>query len=117
GLAEQIEILEIVLESGEYPIVLDARELLRDPPGVLRRVCGALGMSFEEAMLSWPAGPKPEDGAWAKYWYENVHDSTGFGPYAPKTAPFPEKLKPLLEECRPLYERLRGYAIVGGSVR
>ncbi|MBA3791238.1 MAG: sulfotransferase family protein [Actinomycetota bacterium] len=117
GLAEQIEILEIVLESGEYPIVLDARELLRDPPGVLRRVCHALGMSFEEAMLSWPAGPKPEDGAWAKYWYENVHDSTGFGPYAPKTAPFPEKLKPLLEECRPLYERLRGYAIVGGSVR
>jgi len=117
GLAEQAEVLEIMLESVEQPVVLDAKELLLDPPGVLGRVCGALGISFEETMLSWPAGPKPEDGVWAEHWYENVHASTGFDSYMPKTGPFPEKLKPLLEECRPLYERLRGHAIVGGSAR
>ena len=115
GLAEQVEILEFMLEGDGEPVVLDAKELLLDPPGVLERVCGALGIPFEEAMLSWPAGPKPEDGVWAEHWYENVHASTGFGPYSPGSEPFPEWLRPLLEECLPLYERLRRHAIIAGS--
>jgi hypothetical protein len=112
GLAEQVEILETMLERDESPVVIDARELLLDPPGVLRRACEALGIPFDRAMLSWPAGPKPEDGVWAKHWYDGVHASTGFEPYRPKTGPFPERLKPLLDECLPLYERLRRHAIV-----
>ena len=35
-------------------------------------------------MLSWETGGNPADGVWARYWYENVHRSTGFGPYRPK---------------------------------
>ena len=112
GLVEQVEILGTMLESDESPVVLDARELLLDPPGVLRRACEGLGIPFDGAMLSWPAGPKPEDGVWAKHWYYGVHASTGFEPYRPKTGPFPERLKPLLGECLPLYERLRQHAIV-----
>ncbi len=115
GLSEQVEILEFMLQGDGDPVVLDAKELLLDPPGVLRRACGKLGLPFEEAMLSWPAGPKPEDGVWAKHWYENVHASTGFARYSPHEEPFPERLGPLLEECLPLYERLRGYAITSGS--
>lgn len=115
GLREQAGILDSILAGGEEPIVLDARELLLDPRGVLRQTCSILGIPFEEAMLSWPAGPKPEDGVWAKHWYHNVHASTGFAPYTPRTGPFPEWLRPLLEECLPLYERLRKYAIVAGA--
>ena len=111
GLLRQAEILEYVLGHGGEPVVLDARELLLDPPGVLRQMCDRLGIPFHEAMLRWPAGPKPEDGVWAKYWYANVHASTGFSAYEPKPDAFPEKLKPLLEECRPLYERLIRYAV------
>jgi hypothetical protein len=92
--------------------VLDARELLLDPPSILSRACEGLGIPFDRAMLSWPAGPKPEDGVWAKHWYGDVHASTGFEPYRPKTGPFPERLQPLLDECLPLYERLRQHAIV-----
>jgi hypothetical protein len=114
GLREQAGILDSILARGEDPIVLDARELLLDPPGVLRRTCSGLGIPFERAMLSWPAGPKPEDGVWAKHWYHNVHASTGFTPYRPYTEPFPEQLEPLLRECLPLYERMRGYAITAG---
>jgi len=117
GLAEQVEILEFMLQDDGDHVVLDAKELLLDPSGVLRRVCKKLGIPFEETMLSWPAGPKPEDGVWAEHWYENVHASTGFDPYSSRNGPFPERLQPLLEECRPLYERLRGYAIVAGSAR
>lgn len=111
GLAKQAEILDLILESGEEPVVLDAKYLLLDPPGVLGRACEKLGIPFEESMLSWPPGPKPEDGVWARYWYDSVHSSTGFSPYTPKTKPFPERLEPLLHECRPFYERLRRFAI------
>lgn len=114
GFAWQVEILQTVLEQGRDPLVLDSKQLLLDPPGVLREACARLGLPFEDAMLRWPAGPKPEDGVWAKHWYANVHTSTGFMAYRPKTEPPPERLRPLLEECAPLYERLRRYAIAAG---
>jgi hypothetical protein len=112
GLREQNVILDSILARGEIPLVLDARELLLDPPGVLRRACAGLGIPFEDAMLSWPAGPKPEDGVWARHWYHNVHASTGFAPYSPPENQFPASLEPLLEECLPLHRRLKNHAIV-----
>ena len=114
GLRQQIEVLEVMLRGDGEPVVLDARELLLDPAGVLREACGRLGIPFEAAMLRWPAGPKPEDGVWARHWYEGVHASTGFAPYRPKTRRVPPRLEPLLRECLPLYERLLGYAITAG---
>lgn len=111
GLREQAYILDSILSRDEEPIVLDARGLLLDPPGVLRGACARLGIPFEDAMLSWPAGPKPEDGVWAEHWYHNVHVSTGFAHYSPREDPFPAHLEPLLEECLPVYERLKNYAI------
>lgn len=114
GLERQAEILDHILEHGGDPIVLDAKRLLENPATVLARLCDRLGIPFHDAMLHWPPGPKPEDGVWAKYWYANVHASTGFAPYAPRTAPFPERLKRLLLECEPLYERLLRYAIPAG---
>ena len=114
GLLYQAEILDHVLAQGADPVVLDARQLLLDPPGVLRSLCDRLGIPFEEAMLRWPAGPKPEDGVWAKHWYANVHASTGFSPYTPRIGDFPERLGPLLEKSWPLYERLTRYAIPAG---
>ena len=111
GLREQVEILEHILAQDKTPVVLDAKEVLLNPEGVLREACKRLELPFEEGMLSWPAGPKPEDGVWAKYWYDNVHASTSFAPYRPKDEPFPERLQPLLDECEALYERLSAYAI------
>ena len=111
GLKEQLEVLDAVLGQGETPIVLDAKEVLLNPEGVLREVCKRLDLPFEAAMLRWPAGPKPEDGVWARHWYDNVHASTSFAPYRSKDKPFPERLHPLLDECLPLYERLVAYAI------
>lgn len=111
GLREQAELLEMILAQGQEPVVLDARELLLAPRDVLKQTCNRLELPFEEAMLQWPVGPKPEDGVWAEHWYHNVHKSSGFGVYQPKTDPFPERLEPLLQECLPYYEPLRHYAI------
>lgn len=111
GLVEQVELLEAVLGDGGSPVVIDSRLLLEDPADVLARVCDRLGLAFDDVMLSWPAGPKPEDGVWAPAWYDSVHRSTGFAPYRPSNHPMPDRLGPILEEAVPLYERLLRYSI------
>ncbi|MCB0180668.1 MAG: sulfotransferase family protein [Anaerolineae bacterium] len=111
GYKFQVELLDYLLERGQTPPVLEARELLSNPASVLRQLCERIGLPFDQAMLHWPAGARPEDGLWAKYWYHNLHRSTGFMPYRPKTDPFPPHLHPLLDECRPYYERLLSYTI------
>lgn len=111
GMSEQVDILETVLASGQTPVVIDARRLLQDPEAVLSALCRRLGLEFDLAMLSWPEGPKPEDGVWAKYWYASVHASTGFAPYRPKTEVLPKRLWPLLEVCAPLYARLSAFTL------
>jgi len=106
GLADQATLLEELRDAGEEPPILDSRELLLDPPGVLTELCSRLDIPFDSRMLSWPAGPRPEDGVWAPHWYENVHRSTGFAPYRPRTGTVPAHLEDVLEECLPYYEIL-----------
>ena len=111
GYALHLELLDYLHSIGQTPPVLDAKQTLLNPRGVLRKLCEQIGIPFDEAMLSWPAGARPEDGSWAKYWYHSLHRSTGFQPYKPKTEPFPEQLRPLLAECQPYYTRLAVLAI------
>jgi hypothetical protein len=113
GLAMQAELYQQLVALGQQPAVLDAKQLLLDPRGVLGRLCEHLGISFTEAMLHWPPGSRLEDGIWAKYWYQNVHRSTGFEPYREKNEAFPPHLLPLLEECAPHYALLAQVAIRG----
>ncbi len=114
GYPTQVRLLEYLEAEGEHPIVLDARELLLDPRSVLGELCCRLGIPFSDQMLSWPPGPRPEEGIWAMHWYEQVRRSTGFMPYRSKSQPVAEHLEPLLGECRPLYERLYAEAIKAG---
>jgi len=115
GLERQVELLDDLDSRGRAPAVLDARELLLDPQEVLGELCARLDIPFDEAMLSWPAGGRSEDGVWARHWYAGVHRSRGFEPYRPPREPFPERLEPLLERCRPLYARLAERAIRAGG--
>ena len=111
GLVESVELLDAILEAGGTPVVIETQALLRDPATVLGQVCEQVGLRFDPAVLSWPAGPKPEDGVWAKYWYDNVHRSTGFGPPTSALRPLPDELRPVLEEAMPFFDRLAEFAI------
>jgi hypothetical protein len=111
GFEAQVAIVERDLARGRTPIVVDSRMLLEDPAAVLTELCRRLDLEWDPVMLSWSAGPKPEDGVWAPHWYARLHTTTGFEPYAPKVDPFPDDLEPLYEECAPLYQRLLEYAI------
>jgi len=111
GMELQARILQHLESRGQRVPVVDARELLNAPRPMLESLCASLGLAFEEAMLAWEPGERPEDGVWAPHWYHNVHRSTGFQPYAEKSEPVPDELVPLVEECRPYYDRLLAGAI------
>ncbi len=111
GLERQRELFDDLRSRGQEPPVLDARRLLLDPEHVLRELCDRVGIPWDPAMLSWPPGPQPEDGIWARYWYDNLHRSTGFAPYRPRSTEVPESCRELLRECRGHYEELSKYAI------
>ncbi len=79
GLPQQLKIFEMIShKSGHVPTVIDADDLLDDPPGMLQALCATLGITFDSAMLHWPAGRRATDGIWAKYWYDTVERSTSF---------------------------------------
>lgn len=111
GLVECVDLLEAVLAQGGRPLVIESQALLRDPERVLTQVCEHVGLEFDRAMLAWPAGPKPEDGVWASYWYDNVHESTGFGPPRRTERALPPHLQTVLDDALPLYEHLATHAV------
>lgn len=111
GFEMQMGLVNDLYKMNTQPIVLDAKKVLLNPRKILGRLCELIDIPFDENMLHWKAGARPEDGVWAKYWYGNVHRSTGFKKYQPNTEPFPERLKPLLSECKPYYEQLMKLAL------
>jgi hypothetical protein len=92
--------------TGTIPPVIDARDLLENPQKILESLCQTIGVPFDESMLSWPPGPRETDGIWAKHWYGEVINSTGFQPYKPRVDEVPEKLRDIHDECRECYDRL-----------
>jgi Sulfotransferase domain len=111
GLPQQVRVVEHELAAGRTPIVIDAGDLLAEPTALLTALCRAVDLEFDVAMLHWPAGPKPEDGVWAKHWYQAVHRSTGFVDPPAGTVELSEPQQRLLEECRPLYELLLAHRL------
>jgi hypothetical protein len=107
GLPQQVELFERF--GGP---VIDSSDVLCDPRGTLGLLCAALGIEFDESMLSWPPGSRPSDGVWARHWYSGVEASTGFAPEAPGGGDaLAERLRPLLARCLPYYERLTPYRL------
>jgi len=112
GFARQLELFEEARALGQAPLIVDSADIRANPEGMLRALCTALGLSFDPAMLSWPAGGNPADGVWAPHWYAAIHRSSGFaGPEAPMPE-VPESLKPLFDEglaayCMLARQRLR----------
>jgi len=113
GLPQQVEIFEYVRSTtGHVPPVVDSADLLEAPERTLQTLCEALDIPFSERMLSWPAGPRASDGAWAKYWYDRVARSTGFEPVdAAESRALDSRLATLEAQCRPLYEYLHAHRL------
>ena len=112
GLEEQYELFEYVTKiNGRAPPVVDSKDILLDPRETLRLLCEKIGVVFSEEMLSWSKGVRDTDGIWAKYWYDNVINSTGFNIYRQKDDNIPSKYLGLYDECIKIYDELAKYKI------
>lgn len=112
GFERQRELFEREADRlGKAPPVVEGRDVLADPRGMLSALCAALDIPFSEAMLAWPPGRRTSDGVWAPAWYDTVEKSTGFGPPRAEETMLREDLKPIAEAARPHYERLAAFRL------
>lgn len=93
----QLKIIDFLQERGREFLIVNSDKICESPKTELQKICKFLELGFSEDMLSWEKGPIKEDGVWAKYWYHNVHNSTGF---SKKTSP----IKELNENLKEIYE-------------
>ena len=111
GLKQQYKLYLSLEEQGNMPIILDSKYLLQNPELILKRLCDLLEISFDQKMLKWRKGARKEDGVWAKHWYANAHNSTGFLPYAEKEIKLSGSNVTLAKKCSPYYEFLTAKSI------
>jgi hypothetical protein len=109
GLPQQLALFESLCGDRETPIVLESRDILQDPRGMLTKLCASLHIPFYDEMLLWPKGKRESDGVWAPHWYASVEASTGFSKWKPKEETVPAKLEALCLECEDIYVQLRAH--------
>ncbi len=106
GIQRQFELYHFLAKKGSTPIVVDSNEVLKDPAIGLTKLCHAVKIPFDPNMLKWNPGPLAEDGIWAKYWYHNVHHSSGFSKPKEEDFSIDPKFQNLLNEATPYFEYL-----------
>lgn len=111
GVKKQYDLYLYLVQSGNTPVVLDSKQLLKDPELILRKLCSVLSIDFHDCMLKWEEGPIKEDGIWAKYWYANTHKSTGFMPYVKRENKLTENNLILTQQSLPYYNFLKSKSI------
>jgi len=112
GVLQQAHLFKELSQTCLHPpIVVDSAELINNPEALLTKLCLRLEIPFSENMLHWKKGGIPEDGVWAKYWYENVHNSTGFVTSNKLEEPFPSHCQSLLDEALPYYQSLTKHSL------
>jgi hypothetical protein len=111
GFTRQRELFEQVLALGTTPPVIESADVLKSPEKTLQKLCRALEVPFDSAMLSWPAGRRDSDGVWAPHWYQNVEKSTGFAPYQERQLKLTSTQQKVVDECLPDYELLAEYKL------
>lgn len=100
--------IELQRRFGPLPVI-DADHFLADPGTGLQKMCVDASVPFDPAMLSWPAGPRPSDGVWSRYWYSSVEASSHFATHPeddPSKIDLPAHLESVLAKAQSLYESL-----------
>lgn len=112
GYAQQETLWHQIADlTGTPPVVVDSADIRARPEPLLRALCAALDIPFTPRMLSWPAGPKPHDGAWAPAWYAAVHRSTGFDAAEGPLPDLPPDLRAVADQAIPAYQALAARAL------
>ena len=107
GYYQQAELFDYLIKTtATIPLVIDGKDFLLDPEGMLRAMCDHLGIGFRTEMIGWPAGQRASDGVWGKYWYDAVWNSTGFAEYREKPLNMTSKMQQIADDAEPFYQVL-----------
>lgn len=107
GFVQQAELFDqIAQRTGHAPVVIDSFDIRTDPRRYLRKLCDAIGLPWDESMLSWSKGGHKDDGVWAKHWYPAVWNSTGFADAERPLPVLSGDLKILEDQALGHYEKL-----------
>ncbi|TRX55261.1 hypothetical protein FNN08_10945 [Thalassomonas sp. M1454] len=107
GIARQYQLYQQLCEiSGQQIPIIDGKDVLLNPRGILSKLCAELGIEFSERMLSWPKGARESDGVWAEHWYENVENSTCFAEFVEPKINLTEEQKAVADANRDYYLEL-----------
>lgn len=112
GFRQQAELFEwLRTRGGAAPVVIDSADIRENPEAMLRLLCTRIGLAFDPAMLSWPAGGHDSDGVWASHWYNAVWKSTGFADAEGPIPQVPAELQSVLGQALPYYEQMAAHKI------
>jgi len=111
GVEYQFTLFNRLKEKGQLPVVVDSGLILNNPESVLIQLCQHVNIPFMKGMLQWQPGAKAFDGVWAKYWYSNVHKSTGFEKQPTSDRPLDSRLQALNEKAQYYYEALLPFSL------
>ena len=107
GYPQQVNIYKMLSEETKsLPIIIDAKDLLINPKGILIQICEKLKIDFDLKMLSWPSGTRETDGIWGEHWYKQVEASTNFKPFVETKRDIPSKYMSIYNECIKYYDFL-----------
>lgn len=111
GIKRQFEIVQFLKSQNHEFHILDSGILLENPEKILSILCRKVGIPMSSKMLSWTPHQCSQDGIWAKYWYTNVHQSSGFSKQPTSSRRLPEDCVTLYEESKKYYNELISLAI------
>jgi len=106
GFRQQWDLVQHVASMGQAPVIIDSADIRADPARALARLCGAVGLAYDPAMLHWPTGGIAQDGVWAAHWYGAVHRSSGFAGAEGPLPALPVAYERLAEAAMPFYRRM-----------
>ena len=111
GYTQQVKLFNLLKNGISTPLVLEARDVLECPKGMLKGLCERLDIPFFREMISWPVGRRDSDGLWGKHWYDNVEGSTGFQKFVKNDDPIPKRYEKLFLTCIDSYQQLYQHRI------
>jgi hypothetical protein len=112
GYPQQVKLFNWIKQrTGKTPPILESKDIQINPEGMLKKLCAALDVPFDTAMLTWPKGYRDSDGIWAEHWYNRVIESTGFSAYQVKENKLTNEEQQIADQCLPYFETLLAHKI------
>ena len=119
GFCEQRELFDRLCDrDGIPPVVIDSDDLLENPRGMVEAYCGAVGIPFIEAALTWEPGDRAEvswyDGG---SWHGNLRESDGLKPQPRRAVDIddvPERIREIHDAVLPHFSHLHSFRLSPG---